>query len=172
MANFTNEHKKEQTGNYFGEGIHKVQISEVVFDKESDGREYAEITVVDPDNGERTDKARLWFHTDGAIGYSFNIFKGIFVHNAPEGKKDETRAALDAMNGTDDLEKACKVLKGKEAWYQVAKSPTRTYTDKAGNTKPSFDKNITGYEPTPKTVTVAPGVEGTPESDSNLPAGF
>lgn len=180
-AKFTDEVKEEKSFNYFEQGVHKVQIADVEFGFEGkDEKEYCEITVVDPDNGEKTDKVRLWFHTEGAQSFSFSTLRAIFVHNSPEDKKDETREKFNALGGTEDLEKACKkVLPGKEAWFSIYESETRTYTDEKGTVRKSFDKNITGYEPKPKvvstTVTVGEGsakMEGTPVEDGQEPFGF
>ena len=177
-ATFSDEVKEEKSFNYFEQGVHKVQISSVEFgfteDKEE--KEFCEITVVDPDNGEKTDKIRLWFHTEGAQSFSFSTLRAIFVHNAPEDKKDEIREKFNAINGTEKLEEACqKMLPGKEAWFSIYESDTRTYTDDSGKVRKSFDKNITGYEPKPKTVTVGSGeakVTGEKASTEEQPFGF
>lgn len=180
-AKFSDTVKEEKSFNYFEQGVHKVQISAVEFgfteDKEE--KEFCEITVVDPDNGEKTDKIRLWFHTEGAQAFSFSTLRAIFVHNAPEDKKDGVRTKFNALNGTEELEKACqKMLPGKEAWFSIYESDTRTYTDESGKVRKSFDKNITGYEPKPKvgnTVTVGEGeakVTGTVVEDEQEPFGF
>lgn len=177
-ATFSDTEKEEKSFNYFEQGVHKVQISgvEFGFTEDKDEKEYCEITVVDPDNAEKTDKVRLWFHSEGARSYSFSTLRAIFVHNAPEDKKDEIRAKFNAIKGTEDLEKACqKMLPGKEAWFSIYESETRTYTDESGKTRKSFDKNITGYEPKPKTVTVGTGdaaITGTPDESGEQPFGF
>lgn len=72
------------------------------------------------------------------------------------------------------------MLPGKEAWFSIYESDTRTYQDEKGNVRKSFDKNLTGYEPkpkavSPKTVTVGEGVakiEGTPDESGEQPFGF
>lgn len=178
MADFTDEHKEEMGGDFFGQGVHKVQIQTIEFgETEGDApKEFVEFTVVDPENAERTGKARLWFHTDGAIKYSFNTIRTIFVHNAPEDKKDDVRAKFDALKNTEELDKACqKMLIGKEAWYSVYENPERTYPGADGSPKNSYDKNITGYEPKPRTVTVGEGpaqVTGEPVDSKDQPFGF
>lgn len=181
-ATFTDEVKEEKSFNYFEQGVHKVQISgvEFGFTEDADEKEFCEITVVDPDNGEKTDKVRLWFHTPGAQGYSFGILRTIFVHNADEDKKDGIREKFNAIKGTEELEKACKkMLPGKECWFSIYESDTRTYTDESGKTRKSFDKNIAGYELKPKvvstTVSVGEGaakIEGTPDESGEQPFGF
>lgn len=181
-ATFTDEVKEEKSFNYFEQGVHKVQISDVTFGftEDADEKEFAEVTVVDPDNAEKTDKVRLWFHTEGAQSFSFSTLRAIFVHNAPEDKKDGVREKFNALKGTEELEAACKkMLPGKECWFSIYESDTRTYTDESGKTRKSFDKNITGYEPKPKqvskTVTVGEGaakIEGTPDDSGEQPFGF
>jgi hypothetical protein len=161
MVKFSDEHKVEG-GKYFELGVHKVQIAGVEFGKTEDKepREYVEFTVVDDLNNENAveAKARLWFTTDKAIKYTFGIIRGIFVHNAPEDKKQAIREKVDAVKDTDELDKLCQLLIGKEAWLEVSEDATRTYQNEAGETKPSINRNITGYEPTPKKVS-APAAE-------------
>lgn len=149
MVKFTDEHKKDNT--FVQEGIHKCKIARIEFGTTDADKEYVEFGVKTEDGKE--DSARLWFTTDKAIAFTFSIIKGIFVHNAPEGKKDEARAAIDALGDTTELEKACKVLVGKEVWLSVYQNKNRPYQNAQGETRYSFDKNITGYEPSPRTMT-------------------
>jgi hypothetical protein len=156
MVKFSDDDKKvsEFSGNkYFEEGVHPVKISTVDLDKTKDGKEFIAFGVVDSmdaDN-EHEDEVRFWFSSPGAINFSFNRIREIFVHNSPEDKKDDTRKKFDAITDTEKLEEACrKVLIGKEAWLSVVQNPNRTYQNSAGETKNSFDKNLTGYVPTPK----------------------
>lgn len=167
MAKFTSEHKEELKNNYFEEGTHKVKISAAVLGETQDGKEYMEFTVVD-DSGEKEDTARVWFNSDKAIQYSFNIIKAIFVHNAPEKKKQEIRDFVDNLEDTPALAKACQALLGKECWFQVSRDPNRTYVAGDGQTKPSINKNVYGYEPKPRTIqAAAPAAEG----DLKMPEG-
>lgn len=146
---FSDENKavKEFDSNYFSFGVHKVQIL-LIEEGEYDGKAYLDFTIGDPDDGEKTDVARMWFSTDQAINYSFNTLRTIYVHNAPEDKKD---AARDTIDGVADLEELVKVVSekliGGECWFTKYYSDTRTYTNKAGATKKSVEKNIYGYEP-------------------------
>lgn len=153
MVKFSDKHKQEQTGKYFSEGVHEVKIGFVEFDQTDDGREFADFSLTD--NAEREAKVRFWFHTDGAINYSFNIIKGIFVHNAPEDKKDAIRAKVEAAADTEELAKLCSLLIGKDAWLEVARNPKRDYRGNDGNMKKAYDSNIYGYEPTPKAPVAA-----------------
>lgn len=173
MVKFSDEHKVEG-GKYFDIGVHKVKIMLVEFahTEDKEPREYVEFTVVDENNEDLEAKARLWFTTDKAIKYTFGIIRGIFTHNAPEDKKQAIREKVDAVKDTDELDKLCQLLIGKEAWLEVSEDPTRTYTNEAGETKPSINRNITGYAPTPKKVSApavesnaAPVAEGTTDED-------
>lgn len=148
MVQFSDAHKAERSTNYFEEGIHEVVISSFVFDTTPKKQEYVEIEVIDPTNEERTASTRFWFTTDGAINYAFNILRGIFVHNAPDDKKDAVRAKFDKIADTDELEKEMNMLIGKKCWLQVYADGT--YIDKNGNSKPNFNRDIYGYEPSPK----------------------
>lgn len=148
MAKFTKEHKEEMGSNYFKPGVHKVKIEKVEFGKTQDDKEFAEFSVVG-ENGEEG-QARVWFTTDKAINFSFNIIRGIFVHNAPENKKDEMRKKVDACKDTNELSVICVALSGKECWYSVFENPERTFTGKDGQLRNSFDRNVYGYEPKPR----------------------
>lgn len=177
MVKFNDDHKKELNNDYFEIGVHKVQIMLVEFNKTDDGREYVEFTVTDPETQTKEGKARLWFTTDKAIGYTFNIIRGIFVHNSPEAKKQAIREKVDAVKDTDELDKLCQLLVGKEAWYEISEDDTRTYQNDKGDTKPSLNKNITGYEPTPRKVSAPaeePATTAAPaaDSDDEVMAGF
>lgn len=151
MADFNDSHKEEMGGNYFEEGIHLVKVMLVEFDETDKGKEYIELTLSD-DEGDKEAKVRMWFTTDGAIKYTFNTLRAIFVHNADEGKKDEVRTKFDSLKNTEELDKACqKMLIGKECWLQV--SQKGTYLDGQGNPRPNYDRNIYGYEPSPRVNT-------------------
>ena len=148
MVKFSDAHKAERSTNYFEEGIHQVKIGAFEFATTEKKQEYLEVEVYDPLNDERTAKARFWFTTDGAINYAFNILRGIFVHNAPEDKKDAVRAKFDAIEDTTQLEKEMNMLIGKDCWLQVYADGV--YTDKNGNQKPNFNRDIYGYAPAEK----------------------
>jgi hypothetical protein len=147
MVDFSDAHKAERNTNYFEEGIHKVQIASFIFDKTAKGQDFCEIEVIDPQNDERSAKTRFWFTTDGAINYAFNILRGIFVHNAPEDKKDAVRDKFNKIANTDELEKQMDMLIGKECWLQVYVDGTYMSN---GVAKPNFNRDIYGYAPAAK----------------------
>lgn len=137
----------EFKNDYFDYGVHKVLLGEFENGGTGDGeKEYIEITVMDPEDGEITDTARVWFTTDKAANYSFNVLRQIYVHNTPEAKKDQARDEFDKLLNTDEIVALMnEKLIGKEAWFSKYPSPTRTYVDKDGNTRKSIDKNVAGY---------------------------
>lgn len=167
MVKFSDDDKKvsEFSGSkFFEEGVHLVKISTVTLDTTKDDKEFIAFGVVDSmdDDNEHEDEVRFWFSSPGAINFSFNRIREIFVHNSPEDKKDETRKKFDAITDTEKLEAACaKVLVGKEAWLKVEQNPNRTYQNTKGETKNSFDKNLTGYEPKPARLSGDPAPNNT-----------
>lgn len=148
---FSNENKqvKEFTNNFFPYGVHKVQIGDIENGGTGDGeKEYIEITVVDPSDGEITDTARVWFTTDKAANYSFNTLRAIYVHNAPEDKKEQAGKDFDELVDTTEMVALmADKLVGGECWFAKYQSPDRTYVASDGTTKKSIDKNIYGYAP-------------------------
>jgi hypothetical protein len=163
---FTDENKKETefNDNYFKYGVHKVKLGQFELGGTEEGeKEYLEITVIDPDDGELTDTARVWFTTEAAINYSFNTMRQIYVHNAPEKAKDAARDTFDEITDTEQLLKLLnEKLIGGEAWFSKYPSATRTYVNSSGETKKSIDKNIYGYEPKPKPELLPKEGEETP----------
>jgi hypothetical protein len=147
MVNFSDEDKAEMQSNYFAEGIHKVKIGAFEFATTDKGQEYAEFTVYDPAQDERQASVRFWFTKPGGRKYAFNILRGIFVHNAPEDKKDATREKFNSITNTQELEKACNMLAGKECWLQVYADGTY---ESQGKLKTNYARDIFGYEPSPK----------------------
>lgn len=172
MVKFSDKDKQEM-GEFFELGIHKVEIATVIFDKTEDGREFVDFEVVDPETNTKEASARLWFHTAGARKYSFNTIRTIFVHNAAEDKKQKIREKVDAVKDTKELDELCQSLVGKEAWLQVYEDPNRTYRvrDKDGNetgeVKPSINRDITGYEPQPKKISAPTQTQETTSTTSS-----
>lgn len=159
---FSDAHKKEQDQrNYFDYGVHKVKILGFSHDTTDAGKEFVKAGFTDMD-GDIEDEARVWFTTEEASMYSFNTLRSIFVHNAPEDKKDMAREVVNAAKNTDELiEILNKKLIGKEMWITKYLDPKRTYEAKDGSIKPSINVNMYGYEPKlkeslmPKKETVA-----------------
>lgn len=140
---------------YFDIGSHTVTIGLIASGTTDDGKEYIEFTVFDPEDEDREGSARLWFTSDKAAKYAVSIISSIFIHNTAEDKRDALRGALKKLTDTDALlDIAQKKLIGKEAFYVVEEDPVRTYTNKAGETMPSVNRNIYGYEMKPKKPTV------------------
>lgn len=147
---FTDEMKEEPENNggtYFDFGVHKVQIG-IVEKGESPntGSEYLEFTVVDPEDAERTDTARVYF-TDKSAQYSINTCRQIAVHNAKEEAKDKARDAVDACDDVDELLEVMQKTMGGECWFTKYVDRSRTYEGKDGSTRYSTNKNIYGWEP-------------------------
>lgn len=150
MADFTDEDKIERTGGkYFDEGIHEVRVGLVEFGFTNDKREYCDIEVMGMENDdERTAKVRFWFHTAGAKGYSFGAIRNMFVHNASEAKKEATRTRYNAIKNTEELEAAMqKVLVGDNAQVWLRVTQDGTYKNGNGDDKPSYDRELFGYNP-------------------------
>ena len=151
---FTDENKQVKEfsdQNWFGFGVHKVAIVLIELgntnpDEPEKGKEFVEFTVAG-ENGEE-DTARMWFTSDKAANFSFNVCRQIYVHNAPEAAKDAARDTMDAVKDTTELvEKMTEKLIGKECWFTKYPDPTRTYLDSNNNTRQSINKNVYGYEP-------------------------
>jgi hypothetical protein len=147
--NDENKTVKEFTGgNWLGFGVHKVQIGMIELGETDAGKEYVEITVLGPN--EEEDTARVWFTSDKAANYSFNVLRQIYVHNAPEEAKDKARDTMDAVASTEELVKVLnEKLIGAECWFTKYPDPTRTYQAADGSVKHSINKNVYGYEPKP-----------------------
>lgn len=134
--------------NWLGFGVHKVHIGMIEL-TEKNGKECVEITVLGPNDEE--DTAVVWFSTDKAANYSFNVLRQIYVHNAPEARKDAARDTMDSVKDTTELvEKLNEKLVGGECWFTKYLDPSRTYTAQDGTVRQSVNKNIYGYEPKPR----------------------
>jgi hypothetical protein len=132
---------------YFGVGNHTVKIGLIAGGTTEAGKEYVEFTIFDEEDNDREGTARLWFSSEKAAKYSVSIISGIFVHNTKEEKREVLKTALKKLTDTDALlEIAQKKLIGKEAFYVVEEDPIRTYTNKDGDTMPSVNRNIYGYQ--------------------------
>jgi hypothetical protein len=139
--------------NYFNEGVHEVLIDSAKRGKTDAGKEYVEF-IVKGENGE-SDTARLWFTTEKSCKYALSILAGIASHNKEsEADKQKVRDAFKQITDTDQVDdKFLAKFENDHAFFTVYKSD-RTY-EKDGETKHSYDKNIYGYSPKPKTDLVA-----------------
>jgi len=146
---FKPEDKQEMEfgGNYFSYGVHKVKILGFEEGVTEAGKHYVEAMFCDPNDASIADKARVWFTTDKAKKYSFNILKAIAIHNTPEAKRDVARASIDKVNNLKELVDLLnsKII-DKEMWFTKYVSDS-TYTHASGNVKNSVDRNILPYEP-------------------------
>lgn len=138
---------KEFTGsNWFSFGVHKVKIDGITYGETDSGAEFIEAALLGENGEEET--VRSWFTTEKGANYSFNIWRSIFVHNAPEAKKQKAGLEVDATTDAENLAEFLQTLVGTgECWFTKYESPDRTYLNGAGETKHSIDKSIYGYEP-------------------------
>lgn len=144
-----------ERGNYFSYGVHLVTIGLIEHSPATDEKPYIAVTVLG-DHGEE-DTVRCYF-VGGASNISFNTLRQIYVHNAPEDKKDDARNTIDGAADTEHLvELLSDKLMDKECWYTAYPSPTRTYLDRNNVERHSIDKNIYGYEPKLKTDLIPDG---------------
>lgn len=128
-----------------GFGVHKVQLVGAVAGTDDKDRDYVDVTIVSEDGIEET--VRQWF-TGGASNISFNTLRQILVHSVDtEEKKATVRDAVDAVKNTDDLCVYLNKAAGAELWLTKYLDPKRTYQNTAGQTRPSINTNIMGYEP-------------------------
>lgn len=129
---------------YFRIGVHKVTIDRVEL-KETDSKKiYAEFDL----SGEAGQKgnARLWF-TDKAIKYSIDMIRKILVHNAnDEAAKQAVRDEFKNVKNLLDLSAFLKRTTDCEAWLKIERSD-RTYTNRDGEERFSYDRNLYGFEP-------------------------
>lgn len=140
------EVKEFSDNNWFGFGVHKVKIGLIEHGETESGKEFVEFTVLG--ENEEEDTARVWFTTQKAANYSFNICRAIYVHNAPEKHKDAARDQFDALEDAEAMVRLMnEKLIGGECWFTKYPSPDRTYQAQDGTTKRSIDKNVYGYEP-------------------------
>lgn len=155
-VNLTDEDLAERgENNYFTEGVHEVLIEKAERGKTDAGKEYVEFTV--KGENDETDTARLWFTTEKSCKYALSILAGIASHNKESDvEKQKVKDAFKAITDTDQVDdKFLKKFENDHAFFSVYKSDTRTYTNAAGEEKPSYDKNLTGYKPNPKKDLVA-----------------
>lgn len=141
---------KEFNKDYFDYGVHKVKMVVATLDETAAGKEFIEVTVCDPENGEITDSARLWF-VGGATNISVNAIRQIIVHNTKDADKDKAREAVDKAPDTEALVTLLNDhCTGGELWFTKYQDAERTYTGQDGKVRKSINKNVMGYEPKPR----------------------
>lgn len=141
-------------GKGFERGTHEVIIGMVELEERKTANnpkaEVITVTVVDPNDSEKTAKATLYFHTPGGAKMSVTKILGIFVHNVPEDKKDKVRELGRKVFGDiDDLSKA----REKAAELMNAKMTGKkafAHSDPSGNYKTSNFVDLWHYEYKPK----------------------
>jgi hypothetical protein len=131
-------------GNWFGFGVHEVTIGEVTEGQTDSGTDFIEFTLLG-DNQEE-DTARVWL-TEKSEKYSFRTLKDIYVHCAPEAKKDAARKSFDAAEDSTAVVELLQNCLGKKIWFTKYPDPKRTYEASDGTIKKSINKNIYGYAP-------------------------
>lgn len=146
---FDDESRKvsEFNSNYFPFGVSKVQIGMVEHDETDDGKEYIDVSVVDPEDAERSDSARLWLTSAKGANRTFNVLRTIGTHNVPEAKRDAFQKRFDAIKNGEELASIMSSFVGKECWFTKYVDPTRTYMDARGVKRQSVNKDVMGYEP-------------------------
>lgn len=150
--NFTDEHKKESNfGQRFAFGVHKVSILGFNLCGTEEGeKEYVEVGFTD-EEGRKEGNVRLYFNTEGNSPISFDILRTIFVHNAPEDKKEAAKASF---NGVENSKKMVDLLNskliGKEMWYTKYYDAKGGTYQKEGQTYRSVRESVMGYPTNPK----------------------
>jgi hypothetical protein len=129
-----------------GYGVHEVKLMLVEAGTTNAGKEYVQFNLADDGGAEGS--ARVWFTTDKAANFRFNVMRQVFVHCAPEAKKDDARNQMDKV---EDSDQAVKLLNekciGKQIWFTKYINPGNTYTDQSGATKQSVNTSVYGYKP-------------------------
>lgn len=141
------------SGNWFGFGVHEVTIGEVSEGETDSGTDYIEFTLLG-DNQEE-DTARVWL-TEKSEKYSFRTLKDIYVHCAPEAKKEEARKSFDEAADSTAVVELLQNCIGAKIWFTKYPDPKRSYVNQAGETKPSINKNVYGYAPKPRDDLIPP----------------
>lgn len=148
MVKIRPEDKEEVTyTQYLPEGIHEVKITGITQETNANGKEYFEFEVADEDG--QVGNARLYM-SEKAMKYSISTIRGIFVHNTVEKNRDAVRKQVDLCEDTDELFKLSQALVKRQAkaWYSKHQNG-QTYVNNKGETRNSYDVNISHFEPKP-----------------------
>lgn len=126
-------------------GVTKVKLVGAIAAETANGSDYIELTVVDEAGTEET--ARCYF-TEKAAKYSFDTIRQIAIHNASEANKEKARLAVEGVKDSEELADLLNSkVAGGELWFTKYYDPTRTYVGGDGQTRPSVNTNVYGYEP-------------------------
>lgn len=129
---------KERTGSSgqgFEYGTHTVVIGLAEAKTDAKGRDVIKVTVMDPNDNDKTAEATLWFHSAGGAKMSVDKVLRLIVHNVDESKKPKVRelgekifAAITDFGKARDaaLTLINEKLIGKEAYLAV--NPSGNYT--------------------------------------------
>lgn len=145
QLNEADKEVKELSDNWFEFGKYKVTVGSVELGETDQGKGYVELAVLG-EKGEE-DTARVWFTSEKSTNYAFNILRGIYVHNAPESKKEAAKSTMAAVKSVGELVEKMQQTVGGECWFTKYADPTRTYTANDGTVRQSVNKNVYGYEP-------------------------
>lgn len=130
---------------YIPFGVSEVKLNIATADKTDSGKEFIEVHVVDSED--REDSARIWFTTEKAANYGFNILRAIIIHNTPEDKRDAMTAKISKLPDTDALAALLnETCTGKQLWFTKYYDETRTY-ERDGKTRRQINRNVYGYQP-------------------------
>ena len=157
--------ERNNSGQGFERGTHTVAIGLAESKTDAKGRDMIKITVLDPNDNEKTAEATLWFHSEGGAKMSVDKVLRLLIHNVDEDKKPKVKELGEKLFASiNDTKKARDIalnlinekLIGKEA-YAVA--------DPQGNYSTTKYVDIWYYPAKPQ----GEKKEATPANDLNIP---
>lgn len=131
----SNIDKERGTGKGFEYGTHTVTIALAEAVTDSKGRDIIRVTVLDPNDEEKTAEATLWFHSEGGAKMSVDKVLRLLIHNVDDDKKPKVKELGEQLfSKIADLGKARDTalklmnekLIGKEGFLAV--NPSGKYT--------------------------------------------
>jgi len=138
FGDILNDLDKDKTGGQgqgFEYGTHTVVIGLAEAKTDAKGRNVIKVTVMDPNDNDKTAEATLWFHSAGGSKMSVDKVLRLIVHNVDESKKPKVKelgekifaAITDFAKARDAaLTLINEKLIGKEAYLAV--NPSGNYT--------------------------------------------
>ena len=127
--------ERNNSGQGFEYGTHTVAIGLAEAKTDAKGRDVIKVTVIDPNDNDKTAEATLWFHSEGGAKMSVDKVLRLLIHNVSEDKKPKVKQLGEQLfSKITDFAKARDValslinekLIGKEA-YAVA-NPQGNYS--------------------------------------------